>query len=169
METTAAVEPHTKKHKSWTEKMNPKMQPRIITDMSARWQEKFGSGKMLIATPHLVDHLIRQVPKGKLVTVNFLREKLARDFKTDYACPVTTGIYTWIIANAAEESLKNHKRKVSPYWRVIKENGQLNPKYPGGAHHQANLLRKEGFTIKPTTNATHLKVENYKDHLIQFD
>ncbi|MFX1491499.1 MAG: methylated DNA-protein cysteine methyltransferase, partial [Promethearchaeota archaeon] len=34
-----------------------------------------------------------------------------------------------------------------PFWRTIKNNGELNPKYPGGVERQKTLLEDEGYTI----------------------
>jgi len=38
------------------------------------------------------------------------------------------------------------KRDV-PYWRTIKNDGQLNDKFPNGAEKQKQLLENEGHTI----------------------
>ena len=74
--------------------------------------------------------------------------QLAKDFSADVTCPLTTGIFLRIVAEAAEENrLAGHKR-LAPYWRVIKEDGTLNPKFPGGEEQQARRLRNEGFVIQ---------------------
>jgi hypothetical protein len=108
---------------------------------------QFGKGMMLIPTPRLVDDLIRKIPRGKLVTVSEMRRKLAADFLADVTCPLTTGIFIRIAAEAAEEDRANGRRRISPYWRVIKNDGSLNPKFPGGAEQQSRYLRDEGFRI----------------------
>lgn len=61
-------------------------------------------------TPLLVDELIRKVPKGKLVTVEQVRERLAKDFKADSTCPLTTGIFIRIVGETAEEDLQMGKK-----------------------------------------------------------
>ena len=108
---------------------------------------QFGKGMMLIPTPRLVDDLIRKIPRGKLVTVSEMRRKLAADFSADVTCPLTTGIFIRIAAEAAEEDRTNGRRRISPYWRVIKNDGSLNPRFPGGADQQRRYLRDEGFSI----------------------
>jgi len=148
--------------------MRPDLMPRIEIPTSD-WHKKFGEGKMLIATPLLVDRLIREVPKGNLTTINLIREKLAHDFHADYTCPITTGIFTWIVANSAEENRKHHDHNLSPYWRVVKEDGRLNPKYPGGEKHHADLLKAEGYKIVKSKNRKHLMVADFNEHLIKFD
>lgn len=35
----------------------------------------------------------------------------------------------------------------TPYWRTLKANGELNPKYPGGIEAQKEKLESEGHTI----------------------
>ena len=102
---------------------------------------------MVIPTPSLVDTLIRKVPKGRLVTVNELRRKLAQDFAADVACPLTTGIFVRIVAEAAEEDRAHGRKRIAGYWRVVKDDGSLNPKFPGGVEQQTRSLRKEGFAI----------------------
>lgn len=111
--------------------------------------ENTPKGKMLIPTPLGIDALVRQVRRGKLVTVNQLRERLARDFQADYTCPLTTGIFLRIAAEAAEEDLSQGKKEITPYWRVVKADGSLNEKFPGGGEAQAVRLREEGYTIEP--------------------
>lgn len=108
---------------------------------------RFGEGTMLIPTPLLVDRLVRQVPKGKLITGSELRRKLAEDFATNTTCPLTTGIFLRIAAEAAEEDRANGRHRLTPYWRVIKDDGSLNPRYPGGVKSQTRNLRAEGFTL----------------------
>ena len=104
---------------------------------------------MLIPNPLDVDALLRRVEKGKLITDKQIRERLARNFHADLTCPMTTGIFIRIVAEAAEEDLRNGRGEVTPYWRVIKPDGSLNEKFPGGVAAQATRLRVEGYTIEP--------------------
>jgi alkylated DNA nucleotide flippase Atl1 len=89
---------------------------------------------------------MRQVEKGKLVTVDQIRGRLAKDCRADLTCPLTTGIFMRIAAEAAEEDLREGKTDITPYWRVVKASGSLNDKFPGGVAAQAAHLRKEGYT-----------------------
>jgi len=135
-----------------------------------KWQKTYGTGKMLIARPLEVDALMRQVPEGKLVTVTQIRERLAKDYcakgiHVDTTCPLTTGIFIRVAAEAAEEELARGGRKVTPYWRVIKADGSLNPKFPGGAETQAARLRAEGHAIVPGRGKTLPRVEGFEKAL----
>ena len=127
----------------WREKLEKSQEPKVVAippNMS-----RFGKGTMLIPTPKLVDTLVRKVPKGKLITVGELRRKLAADFAADVTCPLTTGIFVRIAAEAAEEDRANGRQRITPYWRIVKDDGSLNPKFPGGVEQQGRHLRAEGF------------------------
>jgi hypothetical protein len=101
------------------------------------------------------------VPKGRVVTINELRNALAKKYKTNFACPITTGIFSWIAAHAAAEAEAAGAKRITPYWRTLKSGGELNPKYPGGVESIAKHLRAEGYKIvskgKRTLVADHEK------------
>jgi alkylated DNA nucleotide flippase Atl1 len=130
---------------SWREKLEKEQQPKFV-EIPPK-MARFGKGKMLIPTPMLVDDLVRRIPKGKLVTVSELRRKLAVDFGADVTCPLTTGIFVRIAAEAAEEDRANGRRRITPYWRVVKDDGSLNPKFPGGEKQQSQCLRDDGLSV----------------------
>ncbi len=67
--------------------------------------------------------------------------------KVSFACPLTTGIFSWIAAHAAAEAEAEGARRITPYWRTLKAGGELNPKYPGGAAALARRLRREGHKV----------------------
>ncbi len=64
-------------------------------------------------------------------------------------CPITTGIFAWIAAHAAEEAAAEGKSKerITPYWRTLKTGGELNPKYPGGIAQLRKRLAAEGHRV----------------------
>ena len=86
----------------------------------------------MIPAPREVDALMKQVPTGGVVTINELRAALAKKHKADFACPITTGIFSWIAAHAAAEAEAEGKKRITPFWRTLKTGGEVNPKYPGG-------------------------------------
>jgi alkylated DNA nucleotide flippase Atl1 len=129
----------------WREKLEKPQQPKLVKVPPK--MARFGRGTMLIPTPKLVDDLLRRIPKGKLVTVGEIRRRLAADFAADVTCPLTTGIFVRIVAETAEEDRANGRQRVAPYWRVVKDDGGLNPKFPGGEQLQARYLRREGFSV----------------------
>jgi len=135
------------KKKSWTEKLaDSRSLPKVekITDkMSKRW----GTGTVVIPAPMEVNEIMRKVPEGKLVTINEIRAALAKKHKATIGCPITTGIFAWIAANAAEEQRQEGKKDITPYWRTLKTGGVINAKYPGGVKSQKKLLEKEGYKV----------------------
>jgi alkylated DNA nucleotide flippase Atl1 len=135
------------KKKSWVEKLAdskglPQVQ-KITGKMSKRW----GTGTVAIPAPMEVDEIMRKVPKGKLITINDIRAAIAKKHKATIGCPITTGIFAWIAANAAEEQRQEGKKDITPYWRTLKTGGVINEKYPGGVEGQKKLLKKEGHTV----------------------
>ena len=137
-----------KQRKSWKEKLaDSKDLPKIL-DIPDRLHAKWGTGNFVIPATVEVDELMRRVPKGKLTTINHVRMALAKKHDTTVACPLTTGIFAWIAANAAEEDAsENKKKRITPYWRTLKAGGVLNEKYPGGAVAQKKRLLAEGHKI----------------------
>ncbi|MFB0567356.1 MAG: hypothetical protein ACETVM_02065 [Candidatus Bathyarchaeia archaeon] len=137
----------TTKKKSWTEKLaDSKDLPKVekITDkMSKRW----GTGTVVIPAPLEVDAMMRKVPEGKLVTINEIRAALAKKHTATIGCPLTTGIFAWIAANAAEEQRQEGKKDITPFWRTLKTKGVINTKYPGGVEGQKKLLENEGHKV----------------------
>jgi len=135
------------KRKSWSEKLKdnkslPQVQ-KITEKMSKRW----GTGTVVIPAPIDVNEIMRKVPEGKLTTINEIRAALAKKHGATIGCPITTGIFAWVAAHAAEEQSEKGEKNVTPYWRTLKVGGVLNEKYPGGAEAQKKLLEKEGHIV----------------------
>jgi len=150
--------------RSWRAKLAKPQEPRLVA-VSPK-MSRLGHGTMLILTPILINDLIRDIPKGKLATVSELRRKLAADFKADVTCPLTTGIFVRIAGEAAEEDREKGRKRITPYWRVVKDDGTFNPKLPGGVAHQTRILKAEGFEV--STSGKNPRLRNFEDRLIQF-
>lgn len=157
----------SKRRKCGREKLeNPPVElPRVVS-VPAKFQKQMGGKRVLIPAPLMVDELVRKVKKGKLVTVGQLREHLAAQFNADSTCPMTMGIFLGIVAQAAEEDLQEGKKRIAPYWRVIKADGSLNPKFPGGVEAQTSHLKSEGHIILPGKGKTPPKVRDFGKALI---
>ena len=140
-----------KKKRSWHEKLHDsKGFPRVSTvegRMVGRWGTKAGD-TFVIAAPLEVDELMRRVRRGKLITIDEMRSALARRHGATVACPITTGIFAWIAAHAADEAEQTGKKRVTPYWRTLKSKGELNPKYPGGIPALKRRLAAEGHRVE---------------------
>ena len=137
-----------KTRKSWREKMDNPSLPRLV-DIPANMRKRYGTGTMVIPHPREVDAAIRNVPQGSLLTVSGLCAALAARHGADVACHMATGMFIRISAEAAEESARAGDADMTPYWRLVKDDGSLNPKFPGGVARQARRLREEGHRILP--------------------
>lgn len=133
-----------KTKKSWREKLaDDKGLPKVC-EVTGKLSKRWGEGCFVIPAPREVDALMKQVPRGRVVTINELRAALARKHKTDFACPITTGIFSWIAAHAAAEAEAAGAKHITPFWRTLKMGGEVNPKHPGGVDGGARRLRAEG-------------------------
>lgn len=117
----------------------PKFQ--IITDPKSI--EKYGGSKMYFAPPIAYDKVMKRVPYGKVVTVGTIRDYFAKQNGADFTEPITAGIFVSIAAWASHQRTEEE----TPYWRTLKANGELNPKYPGGISAQKEKLMSEGHVI----------------------
>ncbi|GAI23029.1 unnamed protein product, partial [marine sediment metagenome] len=140
----------------------PKVE-KITDKMSKRW----GTGTVVIPAPKEVDEIMRKVPQGRVITINEIRAKLAQKHGATIGCPITTGIFAWIAANAAGEAAEEGKQDITPYWRTLKSAGQLNGKYPGGVEAQAAHLEEEGHIIEPGKGKKPPKVKGFEKYLVK--
>lgn len=102
---------------------------------------------MLIPTPKLIDEYIRQIPEGKIVEPTTLRHDLAIEHGAEVTCPLTTGIFLRIVAEAAYEEYQNGKpvRKITPFWRVIDEKSTTAKKLTFGTMFIKEQREKEAI------------------------
>lgn len=135
------------KQKDWVEKLRENKGLPKVEKITKKMSQRRGSGTVVIPAPIEVDGVMKKVPKGKLITINEIRQVLAKKHGTTIACPLTTGIFAWIAAHAAEQEKSEGKKKTTPYWRTLKSGGVLNEKYPGGIENQKKLLVEEGHSV----------------------
>jgi hypothetical protein len=133
------------KRRTWQEKLaDSKDLPRVC---DAAKSKRGGTGTFVIPAPLEVDALMKKVRRGKLTTIAELQKKLAKTHNTATACPITTGIFAWIAAHAADEAEQGGRSRITPYWRTLKTGGELNPKYPGGIKNVRARLAEEGHRV----------------------
>ena len=137
-----------KVRKSWSEKLNNPNLPKVIP-IPPEMEKRLGTGTMLIPSPLDVQAFVRGIPEGSVTTVSEIRNALARKYVANTTCPLVMGISLRLTAEAAEESAATGKPDGAPYWRVVKDDGSLNPKFPGGTERQTERLRAEGHRISP--------------------
>lgn len=140
----------------------PKFQ--TITDQKSI--EKYGGSKMYFAPPIDYDRAMRQVPYGKVITVGKIREHFAKINGADFTEPITAGVFVSIAAWASYQRAEDE----TPWWRTLKANGELNPKYPGGVEAQKEKLEAEGHCIiqKGRTNLKYF-VKDYENVLFELE
>jgi len=138
--------------------------PKYQTITDAKSIAKYGGDRMYFAPPRDYDRVMRLVPYGKLITVGDIREHFAKESGADFTEPITAGVFVSI---AAWASIQRDEDK-TPYWRTLKSKGELNPKYPGGAEAQKELLESEGHTViqKGRTNIRYF-VKDYEQKLFK--
>ena len=138
----------------------PKFQ--TITDQKSI--EKYGGSRMYFAPPIDYDRAMRQVPYGKVITVGKIREHFAKLNGADFTEPITAGVFVSIAAWASYQRAGDE----TPWWRTLKANGELNPKYPGGVEAQKEKLEAEGHCViqKGRTNLRCF-VKDYENFLCE--
>ena len=154
-----------KKKTSWVEKLHDSKDLPKVEQITEKMSQRWGTGTVVIPAPLEVDALMKRVPEGKLVTVNGLREALAKKHNASIGCPMTTGIFAWVAAHAAEEQRQNGVEDVTPYWRTLKAGGILNPKYPCGVEGLKKLLELEGHKV--VQKGKNYAVVDYEKSLIE--
>ncbi len=108
--------------KSWTDRLNDprphEVKPAPINIAGMKVGEI-----MLVPTARLVDAFIRAIPSGQSMDVKTLRQKLARKYKAEVTCPITTGYHLRAVAEAAWEAHQGGARlsEITPFWRVLDE------------------------------------------------
>lgn len=117
--------------------------PRIQTVTDQKSIEKYGGARMYFAPPADYDGVMRRVPWGRVLTIGAIREYFAALNGADFTDPITAGIFVSIAAWASFQRSGDE----TPYWRTLKANGELNPKYPGGVEAQKEKLEAEGHTV----------------------
>jgi hypothetical protein len=133
--------------RSWREKLADDKDFPKVAEIDGAKSKRWGEGTFVIPAPREVDAAMRRIRRGKLTTVDDLRKALAKKHGATIACPITTGIFAWIAAHAADEAQAEGARRITPYWRTLKTGGELNPKYPGGIAALRKLLAAEGHTV----------------------
>lgn len=140
--------------------------PKFQTITDAKSIEKYGGDRMYFAPPIEYDRVMKRVPFGKVITVGEIRDYFAKLSGADFTEPITAGIFVSIAAWASYQRTEDK----TPYWRTLKANGELNPKYPGGIEAQKEKLEAEGHIIiqKGRKNITYF-VKDYETCLFDLN
>lgn len=143
---------------------NNKDMPKTQIVRDEKTIKKYGGTKMFFAPPIYYNELMKKVPKGKLITISKIRDYLAKENNADFTDPMTAGIFVNIVAWASYQ----RNVDITPYWRTLKSDGELNAKYPEAMELQKGLLEKEGHTIiKKGAKNIKYYVKNFENSLIE--
>jgi len=132
--------------KSWPEKLaDPRLHeikpaPIDIAGMKA-------GELMLVPTARMIDAFIRAIPTGKAMGVKELRAALARRFRAQVCCPITTGFHLRTVAEAAYEAHLDGLgvEAITPFWRVIDAGAPTARKLACGIAFIVERRRAEGL------------------------
>ena len=76
-----------KQKPSWREKLVTTAErnglPKVV-EVNEKMSKKWGEGTCIIPSPVEVDVIMKSVPAGKLITINIIREKLARKYNATF-------------------------------------------------------------------------------------
>jgi hypothetical protein len=131
--------------KSWVQKMIYKDPEVKRTTMN--FADIPAGSSMLIANPQIVDAYICQIPKGNFTDIKQMRKDLAAEYKAQYVCPVTTGIFIRIVAEAAYEQYEKGTplNKITPFWRALSAKSPSAKKLSFGLDFLLQQQKKEGI------------------------
>ena len=117
------------KTKSWNEKLYSEKTHKV-KHLDKRFVDIPADSQRLVATPVIFDNYIKQIPKGETKSIKEMRNDLAKTYFANYTCPVTTGMFVRIVAEAAYEKYLEgwDIEEITPFWRVIDENSSIAKK-----------------------------------------
>lgn len=130
--------------KTWLDKLNEHKEPKIKR-IDIDFADIPAGSNMFIASPKLIEKYIQEIGVGKRIDTKTLRKDLAIEHDADYTCPVTTGIFLRVVAEANYEKLQQGKRveEITPFWRVIEPNSSLSKKLTFGQEFLLQQIEKE--------------------------
>ena len=118
---------------SWIEKFKRKQDHQVKQLQKTFWGMPVGS-RMLIPTPQIIQDYINQSEPGDQLDIKVMRTDLALMYHADFTCPMTTGIFLRIVAEANYEKLLSGSavKLLCPFWRIIDPDSALAKKLTCG-------------------------------------
>ncbi len=134
------------KRKTWQEKLHNGHPDKVeVTDK--QFADVPAGATMYIATPEIVDAYIRAIPEGTHTSLQQMRKDLAAQHNAEYSCPITSGIFLRIAAEAAYEEYLAGKplKRITPFWRMIDKKAPAAKKLTFGTAFIQAQRAKEGL------------------------
>ena len=114
------------KKASAVDKLNRKKEKKIVV-LETNFAGAKAGQTMLVGTPLMIDAYIRAIPVGQHRTLPAMHNALAKRYKCDVTCPVSTAIFVRMSAEAALEELENGKAEadITPFWRLLSSDEKI--------------------------------------------
>ena len=159
--------------KTWQEKLKDKPSFPKVLRLEKRFPcynavHKMGAevgDEIVLVNSSEVLAIMKQVPKGRLITIVEVCRQIARNHGVKACCSLTTGIFIMTAANAVEEARREGKSPDISYWRTLKADGFLNEKYAGGQEAHKKLLERENFRV--IARGKKYQVDDYEKYLMK--
>lgn len=117
--------------KTWQQKYEDK-KVEVIKRLDIDFADIKSGETMLISTPEKIAEYINNIPEHQNRDLHTMRKDLAVAANTDKTCPVTTAIFTRIIAERSLELMAEGKSPIAPFWKVIDPKSSLAKKLSCG-------------------------------------
>jgi len=136
----------TKKALTWLEKLQTKKTP-LVKKVESDFADIQAGSTMLVATPQIFEDYVYKIKRGDSKNLKQIRADLARLYSANSTCPVTTGIFLRIVAEANYERMSHGvaAEKVAPFWRAIAPGSSLARKLSFGEDMLIELRKAEGI------------------------
>lgn len=117
--------------KTAREKLNIEKEPKKVR-LDHDFSGISAGSLMFVGTPKIIDAYIRDIPYGQTRTVIAMRQDIARRRGCDATCPLSTGMFVRIAAEAAIESMEEGHAvsDVTPFWRLLSGADKIAKRLP---------------------------------------
>ena len=108
------------KRKTWQQKLHNGLSPKVEL-VDKEFAGIPAGASMYVGTPEIVEAYIRNIPTGTHTTLQQMRKDLAAENNAGYCCPITSGIFLRIVAEASYEAYTSGTplAELPPFWRMI--------------------------------------------------
>lgn len=131
--------------KSWYEKLHNGRSP-VVEVLDKPFAGLPPGSKMLISTPLEVQELVQAIPYGQSRSTADIRGELAKRHGAETTCPLTTGIFLRIVAEATLADMEEGKEPGTPFWRAIDPKSPVAKKLSCGVEFLKARRAAEGIS-----------------------
>lgn len=134
------------KKQTWKQKLEKESSPKV-KHIDKRFVDIPENSEMLVATPKIFEDYLKKIKPGTEIPIKKVRQDLAKKFKADNTCPVTTGLFLRIVAEANYEKFQMgvNINEIAPFWRVIDLKSSIAKKLSFPLDFIREMREKEGL------------------------